>query len=128
MRKALEGTRVLDLTRMLPGPYASMILADLGAEIIKIEDTQLGDPTRWNPRHLTPKNSLFLTLNRGKKSLAVDLKSSEGAEIFHKLVPIADVVLEGFRPGVMDRLGLGYESLGPGQRGLIFCSISGYGD
>ncbi len=127
MRKALEGIRALDLTRMLPGPYASMILADLGAEIIKIEDTRLGDPTRWSPRHLTPKNSPFLTLNRGKKSLALNLKSSSGVEIFRKLVPRADVILEGFRPGVMGRLGLGYESLRVIQPRLIFCSISGYG-
>jgi crotonobetainyl-CoA:carnitine CoA-transferase CaiB-like acyl-CoA transferase len=127
MRKALEGIRILDLAWMLPGPYATMILADLGAEIIKIEDTLQGDPTRWSPRHLTSNNSPFLTLNRGKKSLALDLKSSQGAEIFRKLVPTADVLLEGFRPGVMDRLGFSYAGLRASHNRLIYCSISGYG-
>jgi len=111
MGKALEGLRVLDLTRVLPGPYASMILADLGARVLKVEDTAKGDPTRWSPRHLTRTGSTFRILNRGKQSISVNLKSAEGAEIFRRLVRDADVVLEGFRPGVMQRLRLDYESL-----------------
>ncbi len=127
MGKALEGLRVLDLTRMLPGPYASMILADLGARVLKVEDTAKGDPTRWSRRHLTRTGSTFHILNRGKQSLSVNLKSADGAEIFRRLVRDADVVLEGFRPGVMQRLRLDYESLRSIQPRLIYCSISGYG-
>src|SRR5438876_5567123 len=93
MGKALEGLRVLDLTRMLPGPYASMILADLGARVLKVEDTAKGDPTRWSPRHLTRTGSTFRILNRGKQSISVNLKSAEGTEIFRRLVRDADVVL-----------------------------------
>jgi crotonobetainyl-CoA:carnitine CoA-transferase CaiB-like acyl-CoA transferase len=127
MVKALEGLRVLDLTRMLPGPYASMILADLGARVLKIEDTAKGDPARWSPRHLTRTGSTFRILNRGKQSLSVNLKSAEGVEIFRRLTRDSDVVLEGFRPGVMHRLRLDYESLRSIQPRLIYCSITGYG-
>lgn len=127
MPKALEGTRVVDLTRMLPGPYASMILANLGAEIIKIEEPPLGDPTRWSPRHRSRESSTFELINRGKKSLALNLKSIEGVEIFRKLARGADIVLEGFRPGVMDRLGIGFGTLSGIEPRLILCSISGYG-
>jgi len=127
MGKALEGLRVLDLTRMLPGPYASMILADLGARVLKVEDTAKGDPTRWSPRHLTRTGSTFRILNRGKQSISVNLKSAEGAEIFRRLVRDADVVLEGFRPGVMQRLRFDYESLRSIEPRLIYCSVSGYG-
>src|SRR5262245_31729884 len=105
---ALDGVRIVDLTRMLPGPYASMILADLGADVIKIEDTGAGDPTRWSARHSTAASSTFATVNRGKRSLAVDLKAPDGLALFRRLASTADVVLEGFRPGVMDRLGIGY--------------------
>ena len=127
MNQALEGIRILDLTRMLPGPYATMILADLGAEVVKIEDTRAGDPTRWSARHRSGAGSTFAAVNRGKQSLAVDLKSPAGAEIFRRLAARCDVLMEGFRPGVMDRLGLGFEALAPVAPGLVFCSISGYG-
>ena len=126
--KALDGVRVLDLTRMLPGPYATMILADLGARVLKIEDPQSGDPTRWSPRHRTNQSSTFDTINRGKQSLALNLKSEKGVSIFRRLLENADVVIEGFRPGVMDRLGIGYQALRLLQPGVIFCSISGYGE
>jgi crotonobetainyl-CoA:carnitine CoA-transferase CaiB-like acyl-CoA transferase len=125
--KALEGVRILDLTRMLPGPYATMILADLGAQVLKIEDPRSGDPTRWSPRHRTNQKSTFDIINRGKQSLALNLKSEKGVSIFHRLSENADVVIEGFRPGVMDRLGIGYRTLRSIQPKVIFCSISGYG-
>jgi crotonobetainyl-CoA:carnitine CoA-transferase CaiB-like acyl-CoA transferase len=126
MTAALDGIRVLDLTRMLPGPYASMILADLGAQVTKIEDLQ-GDPTRRTPPLLKRESSTFLSVNRGKQSLALNLKTGPGVEIFHRLLKDADIVLEGFRPGVMERLGLGYDALRALQPGVIYCSISGYG-
>jgi crotonobetainyl-CoA:carnitine CoA-transferase CaiB-like acyl-CoA transferase len=125
--KALEGVRILDLTRMLPGPYATIILADLGAQVLKIEDPRSGDPTRWSPRHRINQNSTFDTINRGKQSLALNLKSEKGVAIFQRLLENADVVIEGFRPGVMDRLGIGYQTLRLLQPRVIFCSISGYG-
>ena len=124
---ALDGLRVLDFTRLLPGPYATLVLADLGAEVIKIESPKGGDYLRWMPP-LTGKISYaFNALNSGKSSLAVDLKSREGIEIIHKLVVDADVLIESFRPGVMDRLGLGYEALKAINPKLIYCAISGYG-
>ena len=125
--KALEGVRILDLTRMLPGPYATMILADLGAEVLKIEDPQSGDPARWSPRYRTHPNATFETVNRGKQSLALNLKSEKGMSIFRGLLEDADILIEGFRPGVMDRLGIGYETVRSIQPRLIYCSISGYG-
>jgi crotonobetainyl-CoA:carnitine CoA-transferase CaiB-like acyl-CoA transferase len=125
--KALEGVRILDLTRMLPGPYATMILANLGAQVLKIEDPQSGDPTRWSPRHRINQASTFDTINRGKQSLALNLKAEKGVSIFRRLLENADVVIEGFRPGVMDRLGIGYQALRLIQPRVIFCSISGYG-
>ena len=95
--------------------------------MLKIEDPQSGDPTRWSPRHRTNQNSTFDTINRGKQSLALNLKSEKGVSIFRRLLENADVVIEGFRPGVMDRLGIGYQALRLIQPGVIFCSISGYG-
>src|SRR5688572_10367231 len=124
---ALDGIRVLDLTRTLPGPYASMILADLGAQVTKIEDPDRGDPTRSTPPLLKRESSTFISVNRGKHSLALNLKAGAGVEIFHRLLKDADIVLEGFRPGVMERLGLGYEALRSLQPRIIYCSISGYG-
>lgn len=123
----LRGLRVLDLTMLLPGPYCSLILADFGAEVIKIEPPGGGD---WL-RHLPPldqgEGRLFRALNRGKKSVALDLKSEQGRDLFCKLASTADVVLEGFRPGVMERLGLGYETLRQANPRLIYSSLSGYG-
>jgi alpha-methylacyl-CoA racemase len=128
----LVGLRVLDLSRLLPGPFCSLLLADFGAEVIKIEDTGMGDYVRWSPPYYegareTARSALFLALNRGKRSVRIDLKSDAGREVLLALVRDADVLLESFRPGVMDRLGVGYERLREENSGLVYCAISGYG-
>jgi crotonobetainyl-CoA:carnitine CoA-transferase CaiB-like acyl-CoA transferase len=127
MTGALEGITVLDLSRLLPGPYATMMLGDLGADIVKIEEPTVGDPTRWTPPMQAGESIFFLNVNRNKKSLALNLKDRRGVEIFHRLVERADVVLEGFRPGVVDRLGIGYEAIGRINSRIIYCSLTGYG-
>ncbi|MBI3948878.1 MAG: CoA transferase [Acidobacteria bacterium] len=127
MTQALEGIRVLDLSRLLPGPYCSLLLADLGAEVIKIEEPTLGDPTRWTPPRIKETGIAFLNLNRNKKSLTLNLKDPQGVEVFHKLAQRADVILEGFRPGVVDRLGIGYEAITKINPGIVYCSLTGYG-
>jgi len=108
MNRALEGCRILDLSRLLPGPYCSMMLAGLGAEVIKVEEPKVGDPTRKSPPLAGKQGIAFAQLNRDKKSLAIDLKHPEGGEVFLKLASSADVLLEQFRPGVCDGLGIGY--------------------
>ncbi|MCR5856424.1 CaiB/BaiF CoA-transferase family protein [Mesorhizobium sp. J428] len=126
-RGALEGVTVLDLTRLLPGAFCSQLMADMGAEVIKVEDPRGGDYNRsWEPKARTESGS-FLLLNRNKKSVTLNLKSPEGHAAFAWLAGSADILLEGFRPGVMDRLGLGYEALKAENPGLIYCSLSGYG-
>jgi len=125
--KPLEGIRVLDLSRLLPGPFASMVLADLGASVDKLEDPKGGDYTRVMPPQHEGMNTAFHLLNRGKRSLVLDLKKEEGRDAFRKLVPRYDVVLESFRPGVMARFGLGYEALKALHPGLVYCAITGYG-
>lgn len=126
-RNALEGITVLDLTRLLPGAFCTQMLADMGAEVVKIEDPRGGDYNRsWEPKARTESGS-FLLLNRNKKSVTLNLKHPDGHAAFLRLARNADIILEGFRPGVMDRLGLGYEKLRADNPGLIFCSISGYG-
>lgn len=120
-------TRVLDLSRLLPGPYCSRVLADFGAEVIKIERPGGGDWLRHMPPLADGESILFQALNRGKKSLTLNLKSEAGRAIFLELVEIADVLLEGFRPGVMERMGLGYETLVEANPRLVYCSLSGYG-
>jgi len=127
MQGAFAGVKVLDLSRLLPGPFCSMLLADFGADVIKIEDPKGGDYIRWWPP-LVGKNSGFhVVLNRNKRSLTLNLKKPEAREIFLKMLAEADVVLEGFRPGVMDRLGLGYEALRAVNPRLVYCAITGYG-
>jgi alpha-methylacyl-CoA racemase len=116
---ALAGVRVLDLTRLLPGPFCTMLLGDLGADVVKIEDPNGGDPARSSP--------LFQQVNRNKRSLTLDLKTSDGRALFLRLAESADIVVEGFRPGVMDRLGLGYATLAQRNSGLIYASLSGFG-
>lgn len=124
---ALAGLKVLDLTRLLPGAFCSLMLADLGADVLKIEHPEGGDYNRsFLPLNRFESGS-FLLLNRNKKSLTLNLKAAEGRAILLKLVADADVLLEGFRPGVMDRLGLGYETLAAINPGLVYCAISGYG-
>lgn len=125
--RPLAGLRVLDLSRLLPGPYSSRILADFGAEVIKIEPPGGGDWLRYVPPLEDGVSLLFRALNRGKKSLTLNLKSDEGRSIFMRLIPTADVLLEGFRPGVMERLGLGYEQLARANPRLIYCALTGYG-
>jgi len=125
--KPLDGLRVLDLTRMFAGPFGTLILADLGAEIIKIEEPRIGDPTRKNIPFVNGESTYFMALNRGKKSMAMDLKTAGGREAFLDLVATADVVLENYRPGVMDRLGLSYAQLRARNPHIVLCSISGFG-
>ncbi len=124
---ALEGLKVLDLSRLLPGPYASLVLADLGAQVDKLEEPGSGDYTRHAPPMKGDTSALFLGLNRNKRSIALDLKSPDGLATFKKLIPHYDVVLESFRPGVMKRLGADYEVLSALNPRLIYCAISGYG-
>jgi len=126
-QEALSGIRVLDLTRLLPGPYCSMMLADLGAEVIKVEEVGRGDYIRQSPPIRKKESALFLSLNRNKKSMSLNLKMPRAREIFYDLVRTADVVLEGFRPGVMEKLKLGYTDLKSINPKIIYCSISGYG-
>jgi alpha-methylacyl-CoA racemase len=124
----LEGLKVLDLTRLIPGGYATLILADLGAEILKIEDTQLGDYSRWMKPTIGGYGIYFHALNRNKKSMRLNLKAQEGKKIFKKLVETGyDIIIESFRPGVMDRLGIGYNALKEISPRVIYCAISGYG-
>jgi crotonobetainyl-CoA:carnitine CoA-transferase CaiB-like acyl-CoA transferase len=129
---ALDDVKVLDLSRLLPGGFCSMMLADFGADVLKVEDTGMGDYVRWAiPKYEgadeTAASAYFLALNRGKKSIRVNLKEPLGQEVLLKLVREYDVVLESFRPGVLDRLGVGYERLKQENRGLVYCAITGYG-
>lgn len=124
----LDSIRVLDLTRLLPGPYATQLLRDMGAEIIKIEDTGGGDYAR----HMPPTTDrgvggVFDAVNRGKKSVGLDLKTDDGRELFYRLLDDADVVIESFRPGVAERLGIDYDTVRERNPSVVYCSLSGYG-
>jgi crotonobetainyl-CoA:carnitine CoA-transferase CaiB-like acyl-CoA transferase len=124
----LAGLRVVDLTRNLAGPYCTMNLADLGADVIKIEEPKAGDDTRyWAPPSWNGESTVFLSANRNKRSLAVDLDSPAGIEIVRRLAVRADILVETFRPGSMERRGLGYDDLKETNPGLIYCSISAFG-
>lgn len=125
--KPLDGITVLDLTRLLPGAVATMMLGDFGADIIKIEEPGVGDPMRHSRAGVNQPDAFFQVTNRNKRSITINLKQPAGRDIFLKLVEKADVVVEGFRPGVMDRLGIGYETLKAINPCVVFCSISGYG-
>ncbi|MEW6425724.1 MAG: CoA transferase, partial [Bacillota bacterium] len=111
MTLSLEGIKVLDLTRLLPGPFCSLLLADFGAEVIKVEQPGPGDYIRWFPPLMEDTSGIFLLLNRNKKSLTLNLRVEKGREIFYRLVQEADVVLEGFRPGVAKKLAIDYEAV-----------------
>jgi len=124
--KALEGIRVLDLTRLLPGAMATRWLADFGAEVTKIEQPPLGDYARYSFDG-TEANPVFELTNRGKKSVLLDLKDERGKRDFLQLVRESDVLLEGFRPGVMERLGFGFHSLEAENPRLIYVALTGYG-
>ncbi len=135
MNGALSDIRVLDLTRLLPGGFCSLLLADLGADVVKVEDTGLGDYIRWAPPYygdaeqeaLGTRSAPYLALNRGKRSIRLDLKQEAGRDALLRLVGEFDVVLESFRPGVLDRLGCGYEAMRVANPRIVYCPITGYG-
>jgi crotonobetainyl-CoA:carnitine CoA-transferase CaiB-like acyl-CoA transferase len=127
-RPPLAGVRVIDFTRILAGPFGSMFLGDMGAEVIKVEEPAKGDDTRGWPPFVGGEATYFMAVNRSKKSLTLNMKAPEGQDILRKLVSKADVVLENFRPGTMERLGFGYESLRALNPRLVYCSISGFGE
>jgi crotonobetainyl-CoA:carnitine CoA-transferase CaiB-like acyl-CoA transferase len=124
----LDGLTVIDLTRVLSGPYCTMLLADMGARVIKIEQPGRGDDTRgWGPPFVGSESAYFLSINRNKESLTLDLKRDAGRALLERLLARADVLVENFRPGTMQRLGLGYDALAPRYPSLVYCSISGFG-
>jgi alpha-methylacyl-CoA racemase len=128
----LEGLRVLDLTRLLPGGFCTLLLADFGADVIKVEDTGMGDYIRWAPPYYrgaqqSTRSAMFLSLNRGKRSIRVDLKTDRGKKVLLRLARGADALVESFRPGVLERLGVGYERLRAENPALVYCAITGYG-
>ena len=128
MTLPLGDLRVLDLSRLLPGGYCTMLLADLGAEVLKVEEPGKGDYLRWMPPYTsTGDGGMHLALNRGKRSMTLDLKSAEGRVLLTELAADADVLVESFRPGVMDRLGVGYDALAEVNPRLVYAAISGYG-
>jgi crotonobetainyl-CoA:carnitine CoA-transferase CaiB-like acyl-CoA transferase len=127
--RPLDAIRVLDLTRVLSGPYCTMLLGDLGAEVIKVERPGEGDDTRaFAPPFQGDQAAYFLSINRNKKSITLDMKSERGKEILWRLVDLSDVLVENFRPGAMERLGFGYEAVRARRPAMIYCSISGFGD
>jgi alpha-methylacyl-CoA racemase len=132
MSGALAGVRVLDLSRLLPGGFCSLLLADFGAEVLKVEDTGMGDYVRWSApgyegANDSARSALFLALNRGKRSIRLNLKEERGREVLVRLVREYDVLLESFRPGVLERLGVGWARLREENPGLVYCAITGYG-
>jgi formyl-CoA transferase len=128
MAGPLTGTRVVDLTRALAGPYCSLLLGDMGADVIKIELPGSGDETRqWGPPFIEGESSYFMSVNRNKRSVTLNLKSASGIEALKRLVASADVLVENFRPGTMDRLGLSYAEARALKPSLVYCSISGFG-
>jgi crotonobetainyl-CoA:carnitine CoA-transferase CaiB-like acyl-CoA transferase len=124
---ALAGVRILDLSRLLPGPFATLLLADLGAEVLKVEDPIKGDYTRISPPFMGSESARFMSLNRGKRSMMLNLKKPGARDVLLRLVQHYDVLIEQFRPGVMDRLGVGYEVLKSANPRLIYCALTGYG-
>ena len=127
-KRALEGLRVLDFSHALAGPYCTLLLADYGAEVYKLESPQGGELSRgWGPPFTGGQASFFLGLNRGKRGISIDLKRPEGIELCLRLLDRMDIVIENFRPGTMDRLGLGYEAVRARNPRVVYCSISGYG-
>lgn len=128
MTKPLDDVKVLDLTRVLAGPYCAMLLADMGADVVKVERPGAGDDTRgYGPPFLNGESAYFLSINRNKRSLTLNLKHDKALRIMRQLLETADVVLENFRPGTMESFGFGYEAVRDFNPGIIFCSISGYG-
>ena len=135
MSRPLDDVKVLDLTLLVPGGFCTLLLADLGADVIKVEDTSAGDYLRWAPPYygsddqgsLGTRSAMYLALNRNKRSIRIDLKQESGQQILLKLAESADVLVESFRPGVLDRLGVGYDVLRQANPALVYCPITGYG-
>ncbi len=128
MTTALEGIRVLDLTQIMAGPFCTMLLADLGAEVIKIENPRGGDDSRrLAPPYFNGESAAFIAVNRNKYGIALDIRTPAGKEVLWRLIATADVLVENFRPGTMERLGFGYESVHAKYPALVYCSISGFG-
>lgn len=123
----LEGIKIIDLTRILSGPYCTMTLADLGADVIKIESPEGDDTRKWGPPFIEGESAYYLSINRNKKSVVLNLKEDKGKEVFFRLIKDADVVIENFRPGTLDKLSIGYEVLKRHNPSLILASISGFG-
>ena len=131
----LSDVKILDLTRLLPGGFCTLLLADLGADVIKVEDTGQGDYVRWAPPYygaeeqtpLGTRSAIYLALNRNKRSIRLDLKQEGGRRALIKLAESADVLVESFRPGVLDRLGVGFDVLSQTNPALVYCPITGYG-
>ncbi len=124
----LAGVKVVDLTRHMAGPYATVMMADYGADVVKIESVPAGDPTRGMGLHFQQgESALFLMLNRGKRSLAIDMRDPRGLDAVKKLIAESDVLIENYRPGVADKIGLGYEELSKLNPRLIYCSVSAFG-
>ena len=124
---SLEGIRVLDLSRVLAGPFCGMLLSDLGADVIKIEDTSSGDESRTWPPHKDGESAAFLVINRNKRDMTLDLKAPEGVAILKRMVASADVLVENFRTGTMESFGLGYDELAAINSRLVYCSVSAFG-
>jgi crotonobetainyl-CoA:carnitine CoA-transferase CaiB-like acyl-CoA transferase len=127
MSQPLKGLKVLDFTTLLPGPYATQLLADMGAEVLRVESPSRPDLVKFMPPMVGKSSAAHATVNRNKQAIAIDLKHPESKEIIHRLIGEYDIVIEQFRPGVMKRLGLGYEALKEIQPKMIYCSITGYG-
>src|SRR5688500_17034195 len=124
----LAGLTILDLTRVLSGPYCTMLLADMGARVIKIEHPGRGDDTRaWGPPFVGVESAYFLSINRNKESVTLDFKTPEGRDVLERLVGRADVLVENFRPGTLERAGFGYDTVASRYPRLVYCSISGFG-
>ena len=124
----LDGISVVDFSQILAGPFCTMLLADMGAEVIKVERPNGGDDTRrFGPPFINGEGAAFLSLNRNKRSIVLDMKSEQGVEIAKKLVADADVLVQNFRPGVLERLGLGYEAVKAINPAMVYCTISGFG-
>src|SRR5690554_137501 len=123
----LKGVKILDLTRLLPGPLASQLLADMGAEVIKVEDPKAPDYARYMAPHYNNVGMTYLSLNRSKHSLALNLSSAEGKQVFWDLLKTVDIVLDSFRPGVLEKLGINYEKAKEYKEDIIYVAVTGYG-
>ncbi len=128
MRQPLEGVRVVDLSQFLAGPFCTMLLGDMGAEVVKVENPRVGDPTRTHGSMVGGESSYFLSINRNKRSMTLDLKAEAGKAVLRRLMERGDVLVENYRPGVLERLGFGWEHLHELNPRLVYCAISGFGD